>query len=105
MAENSHLLRRSNFAMRTQISSMRHSRRRWPPVALGTVGVTLLPGVASGAIPAIVTPSQTRGPFYPRELPLERDNDLTRVQGGGGVAAGVPLDLTGSVSDERGRPL
>ena len=29
----------------------------------------------------IVTPSQGVGPFYPSELPVNHDNDLTRVSG------------------------
>jgi len=51
------------------------------------------------------TPGQPAGPFYPAELPLDDDNDLTRVRGAGGVASGAISDLTGQVLGPDGRPL
>jgi len=51
------------------------------------------------------TPSMTEGPFYPREMPLDDDNDLTRVRGQSGVAKGELLDFAGRVVDEKGRPV
>ena len=51
------------------------------------------------------TPRQPAGPFYPAELPLDDDNDLTRVRGRGGVASGEISDLTGQVLGPDGRPL
>lgn len=40
----------------------------------------------------LATPAQSAGPFYPVELPLDDDNDLTRVAGRAGVAAGRLTD-------------
>jgi protocatechuate 3,4-dioxygenase beta subunit len=51
------------------------------------------------------TPAQTAGPFYPPELPLDDDADLTRVEGTRGRATGRVTDLNGRVVDVSGRPL
>ena len=53
----------------------------------------------------VPTPAQTEGPFYPRELPADRDGDLTRVAGRNGVAQGTVLYLTGAVLRHDGKPL
>jgi len=42
---------------------------------------------------AAVTPPQTLGPFYPVNKPLDRDADLTRIQGVAGRAAEFLLGL------------
>ncbi|MCE2945952.1 MAG: intradiol ring-cleavage dioxygenase [bacterium] len=78
------------------------------PAALGGIG-----GLASLAQPGSAraadapagraTPSQSEGPFFPRELPLDRDSDLTRVAGQSAVARGDLTDLTGTVTDSTGR--
>lgn len=70
---------------------------------------------ASGAVPyslwagtLLPTPRQTTGPFYPRgpgELPVDDDNDLTRIRGRDGRAAGRHTDLIGRVMDTNGQPL
>jgi protocatechuate 3,4-dioxygenase beta subunit len=51
------------------------------------------------------TPRQTAGPFYPRELPLDNDNDLTRVRGRSDTARGRISDVAGRLLDVNGRPL
>jgi protocatechuate 3,4-dioxygenase, beta subunit len=55
--------------------------------------------------PLATTPSQTLGPFYPRD-PIERpddtDADLLRVEGDRVLTKGVPLYFTGKVADRRG---
>ena len=61
------------------------------------------PSAASGLLRA--TPSQPAGPFYPVELPLDDDNDLTRVKGMRGVAEGQVTDLSGQLLDVNGNPL
>ena len=50
-------------------------------------------------------PASTEGPFYPRTFPADRDNDLTRVEGAAGIAAGTILDLSGRILDRRGKPV
>lgn len=51
------------------------------------------------------TPGMTEGPFYPRDMPLDDDNDLTRVKGRSGIAEGDVLDFQGRVVDVKGRPV
>lgn len=51
------------------------------------------------------TPAQTAGPFYPVTLPLDDDNDLTRVKGRESLAEGRITELTGRLLDVNGRPL
>ncbi|HVG03971.1 MAG TPA: intradiol ring-cleavage dioxygenase [Burkholderiaceae bacterium] len=61
---------------------------------------------ASGALR--LSPSQTLGPFYPRnatERPAETDADLLRIEGDRALTKGVPIYLTGRVLDRRAQPL
>lgn len=51
------------------------------------------------------TSRQPAGPFYPSDLPVDDDSDLTRVAGQAGRAKGVICDLSGRVVDVNGRPL
>ena len=51
------------------------------------------------------TPRQPAGPFYPEQLPLDDDNDLTRVAGRHGPAMGQTTDLSGRIIDTNGHPL
>jgi protocatechuate 3,4-dioxygenase beta subunit len=67
---------------------------------LATAGV-MTP--ASAAL--MVTPSQSRGPFYPAEIPLDSDNDLVWVEGMDRQASGSICDLRGRVLDVDGSPL
>ena len=76
----------------------RHRRR----MLLGTLACAAQPVLAQGMIP---TPRQTEGPFYPDRLPLDQDNDLTRVAGHDAPAAGQITDLAGRILDGRGQPL
>jgi protocatechuate 3,4-dioxygenase, beta subunit len=62
-----------------------------------------LSGKAWAAI--LKTPAMTEGPFYPVELPLDHDNDLTRVAGKSSVASGELLDFGGRVLSESGMPV
>ena len=53
----------------------------------------------------VLTPGQATGPFYPVIPPLNKDNDLTQVEGRSGRAAGQISDLSGRVMEVDGRPL
>jgi protocatechuate 3,4-dioxygenase beta subunit len=73
---------------------------------LAGAGAALLTGVAAGARAGLApTPRQSRGPFYPDELPLDTDNDLVRVDGRGALADGIVTDLRGAVLDPGGAPI
>jgi len=77
-----------------------HKRRK---LILG-LGGALLTGhtMAASMVP---TPRQPAGPFYPAEIPLDDDNDLTQVIGRPGRARGVISDLEGRILDINGKPL
>lgn len=81
--------------------SINNARRR---VLLG-IGGLLVNAPASAMRLLQPTPRQTAGPFYPVELPLDDDNDLTRVAGQEHGARGRITDLTGRILDRNGRPL
>jgi protocatechuate 3,4-dioxygenase, beta subunit len=83
-------------------TTTRLSRRRLLQAAASGL-VLLLPGTAASQ--ATQTPAQPRGPFYPDKLPLDRDNDLVRVEGRDGIASGEITDLQGRVLDPNGRPV
>jgi protocatechuate 3,4-dioxygenase beta subunit len=74
-------------------------RRR---MLLGALACAAQPVSAQGLV---VTPRQTEGPFYPDRLPLDQDNDLTRVAGRPAASAGEVTDLSGRIVDVRGQPL
>jgi protocatechuate 3,4-dioxygenase, beta subunit len=68
----------------------------------GAGAVLLIAGLRP-AFAAVVTPPQTLGPFYPREFPLDRDNDLAVVAGQ--RAKGTITHVLGAVTDNAGRPV
>jgi protocatechuate 3,4-dioxygenase beta subunit len=80
------------------ISRRRILRLSGAAALLGAAGVR-----AAGALPR--TPSQTSGPFYPADKPLDRDADLTRVRGRGERATGQVVHVMGRVLDVDGRPV
>jgi len=66
-------------------------------------------GLATAALPGVVaallaTPQQMRGPFYPDRMPLDQDNDLTRLMDGD-ASQGEITDLSGRVVELSGRPV
>jgi len=75
----------------------------------------LILAAAAGVVPyslwaktLLPTPRQTAGPFYPRspdELPVDDDNNLTRIRGRDGAAEGRHTDLFGRVMGTNGQPL
>ena len=77
------------------------NRRRLLATLAGVLVTT--PGLAGSRL--LATPPQSAGPFYPLELPLDDDNDLTQVAGRDAVAAGRVTELTGRVQDLDGRPI
>ncbi len=82
-------------------------RRRLLGAAGALLGVTWAADVvkAQALQRLILTPRQTRGPFYPVSLPLDSDNDLVTVNGRSGVAKGDIVEVYGRVIDHGGRPV
>ena len=78
------------------------SRRR---VLAGLGGGALLLSAPGAFAERLLTPAQTLGPFYPDQLPLDRDNDLVLVDDNPDRASGTVVHLHGRIRDARGRPL
>ena len=68
------------------------------------LGGMLVSGSSMGKT-LLETPRQTAGPFYPLQLPLDDDNDLTQVKGYKGIARGRITELGGRIVDIKGNPL
>lgn len=74
----------------------------------GAAGTVFAPLAVAQTSASRISPSQTLGPFYPRnagERPNETDADLLRVEGDRVLTKGVPIYLTGRVQDRRGQAL
>ena len=82
------------------------NRRRLLSLGMGLTGASLL-GLLATPSQAVQkpTPSQMRGPFYPRQFPLDKDFDLTRVAGSDATAFGEIVTVSGRVTDVEGRAL
>jgi protocatechuate 3,4-dioxygenase beta subunit len=74
-------------------------------ILLAMAALATLSPSATLALARAPTPSQGRGPFYPERLPLDRDNDLVRVEGQADPARGEITDLGGRVLDLDGEPI
>jgi protocatechuate 3,4-dioxygenase beta subunit len=81
---------------------MNNRRRRLLMLLASSVAVS---PVVSASGKLLSTPRQSAGPFYPVQLPLDDDNDLTQVAGRSGRAQGAITDLSGTIVDANGRPL
>ena len=68
-------------------------------LAASAVPVTAMSG------PAVVTPANPEGPFYPKHEQADRDTDLTVIEGHTERAQGQVLRVTGQVLDEEGKPV
>jgi protocatechuate 3,4-dioxygenase, beta subunit len=65
--------------------------------------VSLKPWSRSYAVTLILTPAQTAGPFYPKTLALDADNDLVRAIGQKNRASGTVTHVFGRFIDAAGR--
>lgn len=71
-------------------------------LAVGAVAFSI-PGAFAEEL--IRTPRQTEGPFYPRKLPLDTDNDLLVINDAITPAVGEVTHLGGKILDARGEPV
>jgi protocatechuate 3,4-dioxygenase beta subunit len=79
-----------------------------PPSRREFIGLLLTSAIAGRVHAAdllLPTPRQTAGPFYPREFPLDRDNDLVQVEGHRAIAKGVVSNVYGRIVAVDGKPL
>jgi len=79
------------------------NRRRFlHSLTLGAAAFTV-PGLFAEQLAR--TPSQTEGPFYPDQLPLDTDNDLLVVNNAITPAVGEITWVNGRILDTRGEPV
>ena len=78
--------------------------------ALGLIQPSM--GLAVSAVPvtamssaAEVTPANPEGPFYPKHEQLDKDTDLTLIEGHTERAQGQIIRVAGQVLDEEGKPI
>jgi protocatechuate 3,4-dioxygenase beta subunit len=87
----------------TIVIPTRTRRRFLATLAASGSGLLFVPGVYAEQL--VLTPRQTEGPFYPKTLPLDTDNDLIVVNNGLTPAAGAITHLTGRLLDQYGAPV
>jgi protocatechuate 3,4-dioxygenase beta subunit len=83
-------------------------RRRQALLGLSSLSVAPLARAAQPAGAGRATPSQSLGPFYPRnagERPRQTDDDLLAFDGARLLSRGEPLYLTGRALDRSGAPV
>ncbi len=65
-------------------------------------------GLVTGELYAealVLTPRATEGPYYPDHLPLDQDNDLTRILDGKAPAGGIVTEFGGRLLKTDGSPV
>lgn len=73
---------------------MKVDRRTMLQLSGGLIATSVVP---SWAQVRVATPAQMPGPFYPLKFPIDRDNDLVKVNGHGGSAFGEIANVVGRV--------
>lgn len=81
----------------------RPSRRALLGSLTAGAGAFLAPGAFAEEL--FKTPAQTEGPFYPDQLPLDKDNDLIIVDKDTTQAVGTITHLSGRILDANGEPI
>ena len=67
-----------------------------------TTAATLLTPALAYAAANPQTPSQTEGPFYPVQIPIDADANLVNVEGMNRPATGIQATLAGQIKDLNG---
>ena len=89
--------------MREPPKPCRLLRRR---VLVAAASATFLTTTSRLALATLAqTPQQTLGPFYPKHLPLDSDNDLARITGHATDARGTITHIFGRLLDTDGKAI
>jgi protocatechuate 3,4-dioxygenase beta subunit len=83
--------------------STKINRRFMLKAGAGIAASVVSTNVVGGISP--LTPKNPEGPFYPKHDQLDKDTDLTLVQGNTERAEGEVIRVTGRVTDEQGEPV
>lgn len=93
--------------IKNELDTRRSLLKKTTAAAIGIGAAAVVRGQTAHAQSAILpTPEQTSGPFYPVEDQLDKDADLTRINGSTGTALGELFNLQGRlVSATSGQPI
>ena len=69
------------------------------------VGLASASVIANETCSMFTTPKQPEGPFYPAQLPVDTNADLTKIVGNNKVAVGKVVIVNGIVTDEHCVPV
>jgi protocatechuate 3,4-dioxygenase beta subunit len=83
--------------------SIKFSRRTVLSAGAGLAAGVVSANVVGGVMP--VTPENPEGPFYPKRDQLDKDTDLTLLQGRTQRAQGQVIHVAGRVLDDQGEPV
>lgn len=86
------------------MSKTKKISRRSVITAGAGIAATALTASALGN-PSQITPTNPEGPFYPKRPQVDKDTDLTLIQGHSERAQGQVIRVTGRVLDENGQPV
>jgi protocatechuate 3,4-dioxygenase, beta subunit len=81
------------------------SRRQMLEMAISIGGVAVLGSSAIAQTKRMITPEAIMGPFYPVLKPLDKNADLTMLDGHKTPAAGKVVHVAGRVVNENGDPV
>lgn len=79
------------------------NRRRLLRALMATSAGVLTSSAFAEAL--LLTPRLTEGPYYPDQLPLDRDNDLIRISDHLKPALGTITNISGRILDPKGEPI
>lgn len=80
-------------------------RTRCLTLAASILALMACAGTGDAQTALVPTPPQSEGPFYPRPVPAETDNDLFRITTAPRDASGDPILLVGRVLRADGQPV
>jgi protocatechuate 3,4-dioxygenase beta subunit len=83
--------------------SKKIGRRELLAAGMGIAAAGLAGHAAAGS--AKPTPGNPEGPFYPKHKQVDKDTDLTLIEGHSERAEGQVIRVTGQVLDEDGQPV
>lgn len=84
-------------------NSNKISRRSILSAGAGMAATAVTTSALAGI--AVSTPANPEGPFYPKHKQLDKDTDLTMIEGHTERAQGKVIRITGQVLDDNGQPV
>src|SRR5688572_16179382 len=80
------------------------SRRTFAGAGLASAGLVLATGVRASQLKPL-TAESPMGPFFPLDVPVDSDADLTWLKGHSQRASGQVIEISGRVLDLKGNPI